>query len=225
VASRLVVDRIAECFQHHCATYARGKLLDLGCGKVPLFACYRGHVDEVVCVDWENTPHKCPHLDLQCDLSKRLPFEDGGFDTIVLSDVLEHIPNPWLLWMEMQRVLAPSGHVILSVPFYYWLHERPFDFFRFTEHGLTRLAEDAGLSMVLLEQYGGLPEIFADLLAKGAASLPGLGKPAAILIQGFAGTFRRMPAVGNLSKRSSQCFPFGYFAVAKKLGRPAIEAT
>ena len=34
-------------------------------------------------------------------MGERLPFDDAEFDTIILSDVLEHIPSPEKLWGEM----------------------------------------------------------------------------------------------------------------------------
>jgi len=45
-------------------------------------------------------------------------FADAAFDLVVLSEVIEHIPEPELpfLFAEIRRVLAPGGHLLLSVP-------------------------------------------------------------------------------------------------------------
>ena len=112
VGSRLMADLIAGFYDKNLHQYARGKLLDLGCGKVPLFIAYREYVTDNICVDWENTTHKAEYLDFEFDLTKVLPFVDEEFDTIILSDVLEHIPQPEHLWKEMARILSIDGKII-----------------------------------------------------------------------------------------------------------------
>lgn len=138
IHSRLIADITAKNYEHLLSKYAHGKLLDLGCGKVPLYAAYRDHVEENICVDWENSLHQNEFLDFNCDLTQNLKFNDGEFDTIILSDVLEHIPEPQRLWDEMARILAPDGVIIMNVPFFYFLHELPHDYYRYTEYALRR---------------------------------------------------------------------------------------
>ncbi|HRF81361.1 MAG TPA: methyltransferase domain-containing protein, partial [Flavobacteriales bacterium] len=77
-----------------------------------------------------------------------------SFDTIILSDVLEHIRKPEALVKEMYRILAPGGQVIMNVPFYYGLHEQPFDYYRYTQFALRAITEDAGFAVVELEAIG-----------------------------------------------------------------------
>jgi Methyltransferase domain len=89
--SRLLGDLLASCYQTHLKSHCRGRLLDLGCGKVPFYGLYREYVSETVCVDWHNSSHGNDYLDAECDLTKDLPFSDACFDTILLSDVLEQI--------------------------------------------------------------------------------------------------------------------------------------
>jgi len=126
--SRLVADLVAVLYDTYIPKYATGKLIDLGCGKVPLFEAYKNYVMDNICVDWENTAHKNEYLDFECDLTKKMPFHDDEFDTLILSDVLEHIPQPEKLWQEMYRILSPKGKIILNVPFCYALHEEPHDY-------------------------------------------------------------------------------------------------
>ena len=89
IGSRLVGECMAFQYQKALETYAKGRLLDLGCGKVPLFEVYRGLVDEVVCVDWEASLHGSKHVDFFRDLNQNLELDQQSFDTIILSDVLE----------------------------------------------------------------------------------------------------------------------------------------
>jgi hypothetical protein len=74
VSSRLIADIIASFYDQHLKRYARGRLLDLGCGKVPLFATYHDLVTEVICVDWGNSLHENCYLDLELDY----PFRRAG---------------------------------------------------------------------------------------------------------------------------------------------------
>jgi SAM-dependent methyltransferase len=160
VGSRLISDLIAEFYNSNLRQHAKGKLLDLGCGKVPLFIAYRDYVTDNICVDWENTLHKNEYLDFECDLTMVLPFKEGAFDTIILSDVLEHVPQPEHLWKEMSRILSINGKIIMNVPFYYWLHEHPHDYYRYTEFALRRFVESSGLRLIQLNLWEGLQKLW-----------------------------------------------------------------
>src|SRR6185369_8199489 len=207
---------IAICYDGIFKSHAKGKLLDLGCGKVPLFEAYRDYVSEIICVDWENTLHKNEYLDYVCDLTKTLPFSDGEFDTIVLSDVLEHIPEPEMLWKEMERILAFNGKIIMNVPFFYWIHEQPHDYYRYTEFALRRFVEKCKLNIVELFPIGGVFEIFIDLFSKCVVRLPVIGGALAEFSQWAAFKLNVTKFETRLSKSTSASFPLGYFLVAEK---------
>jgi SAM-dependent methyltransferase len=217
LGSRLMVCLIADRYQDALPKHARGRLLDLGCGAVPLYGSYRDHVSAVTCVDWAGSMHSNRHVDRECDLSGPLPFAAASFDTILLSDVLEHLPDPELCWSEAARLLAPSGKLILNVPFYYQVHEEPYDYFRYTEFALRRFAEQAGFEIVELEPIGGAPEILADIAAKLLAKTRFGSGPAAAL-QALTRRFVRTTFGARISRQTSFRFPFGYFMVA---ARPA----
>ena len=86
----------------------------------------------------------------------RLPFNDGSFDTVLSIQVLEHTPDPRKLIAEMARVLNKGGTLILAAPFSFRLHEEPYDYFRYTPHGLRQLCNEAGLVIEHVEQVGSL---------------------------------------------------------------------
>lgn len=50
------------------------------------------------------------------DLDRELPLLEGGFDVIVYADVLEHLVDPSTVLAGLNRLLAPGGFVIISVP-------------------------------------------------------------------------------------------------------------
>ncbi len=216
VGSRLTADLVAASYDIEIKRHVRGRLLDLGCGKVPLYLAYRGFVTECVCVDWGNTLHKNEYLDFECDLTKKLPFKDNEFDTMILSDVLEHIPEPELLWKEVARVLALNGKVLMNVPFFYSVHEQPCDYYRYTEFALRRFVETAGLKIITLRSIGGAVEVVADILAKILLRVRWIGRPIACLIQWMAWAFGRTRYGRRISQSTGQNFPLGYFLVAEK---------
>ncbi|MBN1634169.1 MAG: methyltransferase domain-containing protein [Ignavibacteria bacterium] len=47
---------------------------------------------------------------------QNLTFDDNSFDCIISLDVLEHIPDPWIAFSEIKRVLKPKGAAIITVP-------------------------------------------------------------------------------------------------------------
>jgi len=85
-----------------------GRILDVGCDRALLRkllprADYTG-------IDMGGAP------DLTINLEKidRLPFEDGAFDGVVCSDVLEHLENLHHTFGELVRVCG--GHIVISLP-------------------------------------------------------------------------------------------------------------
>jgi SAM-dependent methyltransferase len=216
VSSRLMTDITATFYQKYLPLHARGRLADLGCGFVPFYLIYRDLITESLCVDWPNSAHKNDFLDITCDLNKPLPIADQSVDTIVISEVLEHIANPELLWQEMARIVAPGGKILLSVPFFYKIHEAPYDYYRYTEFALRNLAEKNGLSVSVLESFGGLPEIFTDLLAKNLVKIPAIGTPTAKGFQAFCRAFVRSRWGKRVSANTGKAYPLGYFMIVEK---------
>lgn len=54
-------------------------------------------------------------VDLQANIED-LPVEDGAFDLVLCSHVLEHVADDRRAMAEFRRVLAPNGHAIINVP-------------------------------------------------------------------------------------------------------------
>jgi SAM-dependent methyltransferase len=212
IGSRFIASIQLKVYEKIIKQHARGLLLDLGCGNVPLYEVYKENVSDNICVDWENTLHKNPYLDYQIDLNDKLPLESEQFDTILATDLLEHIAKPDLLISEMTRLLKPSGKIILTVPFFYWLHEKPHDYFRYTEFALKRFCKNNNLTIVSLQAYGGAREIILDIVAKKLA----FSKTASKLHLFFSKLFIHSAFGKKVSSRTSQDFPLGYCLVAQK---------
>jgi SAM-dependent methyltransferase len=216
-ASWLVTQLVADAYGRHLAAQAHGRLVDLGCGTVPLYAAYRPLVSEITCIDWSGDAASTRHLDVAHDLNQPLPLDSNRYDTAILSDVLEHIRHPEALLAEVARILAPGGKLLLNVPFFYWLHEQPYDYFRYSEHALRSFIEQCGLRLVLLEGLGGAPEVLADVLGKHLNEVPWVGPVASRLLQRSAWAVARLPPLSRALAPSRQRFPMAYFLVAEKL--------
>jgi SAM-dependent methyltransferase len=68
-----------------------------------------------------------------------LPFADGSVDGVITQAVLEHVADPVRCVEEIHRVLKPDGIVYSEIPFMQQVHERGYDFTRFSHMGQRRL--------------------------------------------------------------------------------------
>lgn len=151
------------------APLAKGRLLDVGCGDKPYLHLFAPYVTEYLGIEHEasfaataaSKSERGP--DLVYD-GKRLPFDEGTFDTVLNVQVLEHTPHPKELVLEMGRVLREDGILILSAPFQFRLHEEPHDYFRYSPHGLRTLCDAAGLEIVRIYNQGSLWSVLAHKL-------------------------------------------------------------
>jgi SAM-dependent methyltransferase len=134
---------------------ARGNLIDIGCGA----QIYRSLVPEQVAY------HGIDTSDARLRFGYSVPdthyFEtddwdvaDAAFDTALCTEVLEHIPDPAAFLARTHRCLRPGGRLVLTVPFAARWHFIPYDYWRFTPSGLSRLLTEAGFDDVRVQARG-----------------------------------------------------------------------
>ena len=170
----LYITMEAFCALDAHASYLHGHLVDLGCGDVAYYEWYKDRVQKITCIDWPGSLHKAKHVDVFANLSQGLPLPTASVDCVLLTSVLEHIGEPQLLFKETRRILAKDGHLIPSVPFLYQLHEEPFDYYRYTQHGLEHLAKEAGLEVISMTHYGSAFGVLVDVSSKTTESAIGV---------------------------------------------------
>jgi len=67
----------------------------------------------------EQVAKKCETRRVVGDICKT-DFEDGAFEFIVSSEVIEHVPDPRKAIAELSRILKPGGALVLSTPNKLW---------------------------------------------------------------------------------------------------------
>jgi len=132
ITAKITRARMAKFLARH--QDANALVLDLGCGPNASYAKYFPNR-----VGFDIVPG--PGVDVVGD-AHNLPFEDEKFDTILCTDVLDHLHSPEIVISEMRRVLKPGGKVISITRFIFPLHEVPHDYYRFTKYGLRYLFRD-----------------------------------------------------------------------------------
>jgi len=126
-------------------------LLDLGCGNRP----YKAYYPPGEALGADVVQSSTNNVDVVIDPTVALPFPDERFESILCTQVLEHVEDPYLLITESYRVLKPRGRLILTCPFIWELHERPHDYLRFTEYWLRKTLAETGFHVEVMERQGG----------------------------------------------------------------------
>jgi SAM-dependent methyltransferase len=129
----------------------RGRLLEVGCGAAPYRPFLAPRVERYVASDRALYPGD---VDVVTD-GGQLGFRDESFDSVLCTQVLEHVPDALRVLSEVRRVLRPGGLALITVPLNSGLHMIPDDYFRFTEYGLRVLCERAGLEAEVIAERGG----------------------------------------------------------------------
>jgi SAM-dependent methyltransferase len=132
-----------------------GRLLDVGCGDQP----FRGLVPPVVKYTGIDKAEYAGDFEYRNEETiyyegDRWPLEDGGFDAILCTEVLEHVVDPAAFLAEASRCLAPGGTILLTVPFAARWHYIPHDYWRYTPSSLNRLLTSSGFDGIAVYSRG-----------------------------------------------------------------------
>ena len=221
------------------SSFASGVLLDIGCGKKP----YQHHFENVKkywAIDLhERVIHKRRRVKVHRKLREYiddevnnimpdviasalyLPIRDSSVDTVLMTEVLEHIPSPEKLIVELERVLNPKGIVIFTVPFCWVLHEMPHDYLRYTKWGLRELFKNTGLEIVTIKAYGDSLFTIGSLISEIIYIKFGLNYIANIPISIFCILTHLVFIISGKIFRNEE-LPFGHLLIAKITDRDVL---
>lgn len=127
-----------------------GRVLDVGGSKKSAYQKLFAGKPEFVTI---NIDTSC-EPDVIVDVEKFFPFADNSFDHAVCMNVLEHVYEFENVVSETNRVMKPGGRYVVAVPFMYYRHGSPDDYFRYTESALRRLMEKHNFAVEKIEPMG-----------------------------------------------------------------------
>lgn len=99
-------------------------------------------------------------------------FKEGEqFDIIYSSACFEHFAMPWLVATEIAKLLKVGGIVFVETHFSFSAHERPWNFFQFSDMGLRALFSpalgfeyiDGGMSNPIVGRFSSLSDKYLRL--------------------------------------------------------------
>ena len=145
-----------------------------------------------------------------------IPVESLFFDCVVATELLEYMPDPKKVLIEIYRVTKNKGTVFISVPLLHPVHgDFEFDKLRFTEGHLVKLFEEVGFRDYQIHIMGSVGSVIFDILkvSFGYAGSTRIGALAIYFLYLFKPFFKLLD---KLSSKQSKFINTGYFAVLKK---------
>jgi SAM-dependent methyltransferase len=198
---------------HEVSAFAGGLakdslVLDAGAGNQP----YRKHFGHCryEAADFQKVDKTYAKSTYVCDLA-HIPVEDGRFDAVILSQVMEHLPDPLLVLQELRRVLKPGGVLFYSGPLWFEEHEQPYDFYRYTQFALRHLFAKADFEVEDLRWLEGYLATVTRQLRRMASAMP-------LSFSAYGGGFAGVPiyALGLGFKISARFLAFAFAHSARR---------
>lgn len=170
----LLKRKIESLISANPARVSSPRVLDAGCGGQP----FRSFLESRDYVYTGIDATQQGNVDIVCQLDQPLPSElaNGGFfDLILCTEVLEHVADWETAFKNLVSLLADNGRILITCPFFYRLHEEPYDYWRPTIHALRAFAGKYNLNVVYEDAAGSGWDVTGTLLATYAAVPNGKG--------------------------------------------------
>jgi len=95
----------------------RGTVLDTGAGPGVISSKLKAMGLDVYAADINPSLFTAEGIDcIKVDLDQKMPYEDGFFDCILSSNVIEHLEDQYTFVRECYRVLRDRGKLVVSTP-------------------------------------------------------------------------------------------------------------
>ena len=141
-----------------------GTVLDIGCGNMPyktLIVGPQGRAERYIGLDLSSGHYGKPDLEWN---GRTIPLEENSVDCAIATEVFEHCPDVECVMEQAIRVLKPGGMLFFTVPFYWPLHDVPYDEYRYTPFSLQRHLQRTGFARVEIRAEGGWNASFAQMI-------------------------------------------------------------
>jgi SAM-dependent methyltransferase len=145
------------------ASFLTGHIMDFGCGSKPYQSFFQ--YTKYTGVDFENPGH--PHDNEQIDIfydGKTIPLESDSIDSVLCSEVFEHIFNLTDILKEVNRVMKKDGAILITCPFVWKEHEEPHDYARYTLFALEDILIKSGFKKVVTDKSGNFIEVIFQMI-------------------------------------------------------------
>jgi len=120
--------------------------------------------------------HPGPNVDVVGDAHSLGEYFDEPFDLIYSLAVFEHLSAPWIVAEEISKLLKPGGMVVIATHFSFAAHERPWNFFQFSDMGLKALfPEKLGFECIEASMSNPIIGRFSALAHKSVRFSPIIG--------------------------------------------------
>ena len=143
----------------HVLPHVSGRVLDLGAGM----AKYRGIIKKSAAEYITCDVKKNENIDTVCDVTN-LVFPTESFDTVISTQVFEHVDNPFVVAKEIKKVLKTGGNAIITAPFMFPYHADPKDNFRFSREGLEEIFRSIDFEIIDSGVYGGFFIVLSEMI-------------------------------------------------------------
>jgi len=189
-----------------------GKILDLGAGR--LF--YKKEIKKFT-KKYESIDIKKTHFDLDyIGTTFEAGLKESSYDVIFCSQVLEHVPDPLDNFQEINRILKKNGIAIIAVPFLMYLHNEPYDYFRYTKHSLRKFSMESNFEILELKEVGGffgfLGGVFAMIIIGVSWRIPILNWSLYLINYIFQNSFLFLDKI----TQNHKIMPSNYLLVIRK---------
>ena len=184
----------------------KGLVVDLGSGPSPFADLFPRRIS----IDNLNFPN----VNLICDATQKIPLASSIVDTLIATNFLEHTHVPKEVLSEINRIMKIKAKVYITVPFLNGVHQKPYDFFRFTNYELNLMLEESGFRIIRFECGNDL-DTFRKMVITFFKPYTGK-KPFVFLIYKFQKIILNL-LEKNLARNYRMEFTSGYMIKAEKI--------
>ncbi len=195
----------------------KGNVLDIGGKKTDKRGLFRPPLDRVK--SWRYLNSDADANPDYCCSAELIPLKDNSIDTVIVTEVMQYLPDPGRVLKEINRILSAGGTLLLSTPFLVPVHGDYWaDRHRFTALELKEMLMNADFDKIEIEPMGSIGAVINDIIhvctgyaREGRKTI--LFSLLRLALRAFGPLFRFLDILTSAQKKH---ITTGYFITAKK---------